>query len=73
MGNRQRLRKSSLNTLHVSNCSIELSEVLDRLLEESSFSGWQNIYGDGQAGTRIVNLLATINLDKSILNKINQY
>lgn len=73
VGSRQKLRETSLNTFHVSNCFTELSAILDKILEEPSSFGWKNIYGDGQAGSRIVELLATISLDKNILNKINQY
>lgn len=73
VGNRQKMREISPNTIRISNCPIEISSALDQVLQETHPRCWENVYGDGQAGERIVSLLAALSLDRSILDKLNSY
>lgn len=73
IGNRQRARETSRNVFRISNSPIEISNALDQVIREENQEKWENIYGDGTAGEKIVNLLSTLDLDQHILNKLNSY
>jgi GDP/UDP-N,N'-diacetylbacillosamine 2-epimerase (hydrolysing) len=73
IGSRQRMRETSQNVWHVSNCPDEISKTLDHLISTSNHPVWENVYGDGKSGERIVNILANLKIEKSVLNKLNTY
>jgi GDP/UDP-N,N'-diacetylbacillosamine 2-epimerase (hydrolysing) len=72
VGDRQMLRERSTNVI---DCEAEL-ESLDAAIAAATRMGrraHRNVYGDGRAGERIVELLATVDLDRSVLKKCNAY
>jgi GDP/UDP-N,N'-diacetylbacillosamine 2-epimerase (hydrolysing) len=72
VGSRQRGRERSANVADVGPERGEIS----RAIEEALRSGrreFRNVYGDGGASRRIVELLATLALDPSLLSKTNAY
>lgn len=73
IGNRQRTRETSQNVIRISNCPAEISSALDFVMAEVNKDKWENIYGDGTAGEKIVNLLAKMELESNVLHKLNSY
>lgn len=72
VGDRQKGRLSNINVI---NCSIEIDDVISAinlsLTDEfkKSFTGAQNIYGDGKSCDRIVNFLKEINESNLFIKK----
>jgi len=72
VGSRQHGRERSHNVIDVP----PSREPIRRAMEDALASGHRpvrNVYGDGHAGERIVELLATLPLDRAILDKTNAY
>lgn len=72
VGSRQNLRERNANVVDVEARPAVLDEVVDRVLAKGRLAV-QNVYGDGQAAVRIVQMLKTIPLDPSVLSKVNAY
>lgn len=72
VGSRQNLRERNANVIDVEPRPEALDVALERVHQLGRLPR-QNIYGDGQASTRIVELLRTIPLAPSILAKANAY
>jgi GDP/UDP-N,N'-diacetylbacillosamine 2-epimerase (hydrolysing) len=72
VGSRQNLRERNTNVIDIEPRPEMLDEALARVRKEVRQPG-PNIYGDGQASKRIVELLRTIPLAPSILAKANAY
>lgn len=72
VGDRQNGRERSGNTLDVPPASAAIREALARALAGGRLAQ-RNVYGDGAAGPRIVEALASVPLDPSILRKVNAY
>jgi GDP/UDP-N,N'-diacetylbacillosamine 2-epimerase (hydrolysing) len=72
IGSRQNLRQRNSNVIDSPVDRAGLDDALSRALASSRFDCY-NIYGDGRAGERIVELLAGINLSKSLVAKTNVY
>jgi GDP/UDP-N,N'-diacetylbacillosamine 2-epimerase (hydrolysing) len=72
VGSRQNLRERNANVVDVEARPAVLDEVVDRVLAKGRFAP-QNVYGDGKAAARIVELLKTLPLDPSVLSKVNAY
>ena len=73
VGSRQRSRERSENVIDVPAVSREaIGAGIARALHAPR-QRFRNIYGDGRAGERIVELLATLALDRSLLEKTNAY
>ncbi|MGP0565560.1 MULTISPECIES: UDP-N-acetylglucosamine 2-epimerase [unclassified Nitrospina] len=72
IGTRQADRERNANVIDVPAEKEAISDGLRRALE-SDFSVIENVYGKGDAGKRIVELLKTIPLDPAILQKSNTY
>jgi GDP/UDP-N,N'-diacetylbacillosamine 2-epimerase (hydrolysing) len=72
VGIRQNLRESGGNVVTVSAEYAAISEAIASALRASRLPAI-NIYGDGRAGERIVELLATISLGQDLLAKYNEY
>lgn len=73
VGSRQNERERSGNVLDVpAVCSREIAAALERALALGR-GPYQNVYGDGRASERILELLATFAFDASILQKTNAY
>jgi GDP/UDP-N,N'-diacetylbacillosamine 2-epimerase (hydrolysing) len=72
IGTRQNARERSDNVLDVSPVAEKISAAIQQVLQQGKTT-YENIYGDGKASTRILSLLQTIPLDKSILFKSNTY
>jgi GDP/UDP-N,N'-diacetylbacillosamine 2-epimerase (hydrolysing) len=72
VGSRQRLRERSGNVVDVDADADQISAALADVLARPR-GEWRNAYGDGRAGERIVELLVGLNLDPSVLTKINAY
>ncbi|MGZ5179939.1 MAG: UDP-N-acetylglucosamine 2-epimerase [Ramlibacter sp.] len=72
IGNRQRARERNANTI---DCAAErgaIADALARALAHGRFAP-DNRYGDGSAGARITELLATLPIEPSLLDKINTH
>jgi GDP/UDP-N,N'-diacetylbacillosamine 2-epimerase (hydrolysing) len=73
VGSRQNERERSGNVLDVPQArSADIADALERALRLGRRT-YKNVYGDGRAGSRIVELLATFPFDPSILHKTNAY
>jgi GDP/UDP-N,N'-diacetylbacillosamine 2-epimerase (hydrolysing) len=72
VGRRQNLRERNANVVDVEPVAQAVDDALTRVRRQGRLPR-QNVYGDGQAATRIVELLRTIPLDPSILAKANAY
>lgn len=72
VGSRQNLRERNANVVDVEQLAEEVDAVLEHMLQKGRFSR-QNVYGNGQAAQRIVDLLRTVPLDASIIAKANAY
>lgn len=72
VGSRQNLRERNANVVDVEARPAVLDETLDRVLRQGRLPS-RNVYGDGQAASRIVQLLKTLPLDPSVLSKVNAY
>jgi GDP/UDP-N,N'-diacetylbacillosamine 2-epimerase (hydrolysing) len=72
IGTRQSDRERSGNVIDV---AAEKSTIVKGIRQalDSDFSGIQNVYGQNEAGRKIVELLKSIPLDPTILNKSNTY
>lgn len=72
VGSRQNLRQRNSNVFDCSTDRGDLDRAIEAALSSSRFDG-TNVYGDGRAGERIVNLLAGIDLASAALAKTNVY
>lgn len=72
IGSRQQNRERSGNVTDVQPVTQELLAAINLALEVGR-GQWKNVYGDGNAGERIVELLATLPLTAALLSKINHY
>ncbi len=72
VGQRQSLRERNAN---VADVSVQVPMVCAAVQAALSHGRWpcENVYGDGLAGERIVQVLANVSLDASVLEKINSY
>ena len=72
VGSRQSGRERSENVVDV---QISRAKIVQAIEKELSLGRrkFRNVYGDGQAGERIVKLLSTLAFDRTILNKTNAY
>jgi GDP/UDP-N,N'-diacetylbacillosamine 2-epimerase (hydrolysing) len=72
VGDRQAFRERNANVI---DCEA-LPTALDAALETAAGRGRyqeRNVYGDGRAGARAIEILAAIDLDRSVLRKLNAY
>lgn len=72
VGDRQRLREHGPNVLDVPCEPAAVGEALRAQLGHGRY-GCDNAWGDGRAGERIAQLLATLPLDAHLLDKTNTY
>ena len=72
VGSRQRLRQRNANTIDCEADAPAIAAALRRALQNGRYAR-DNVYGDGRAGARIANLLATHPLPRSLLDKTNAY
>ena len=72
IGDRQRMREHGPNVLDLPAETGAIARALAQQLGHGRY-GCDNGWGDGQAGARIAQLLATLPLDASLLEKINSY
>jgi len=72
VGDRQMLRERSNNVVECSNAAADIVRSIELAMGMRGRQ-FENVYGDGQAGDRIVNHLASIPLDSSVLKKSNAY
>ncbi len=72
IGTRQNLRQRSGNVVDVASVGAGLDAAL-RLILKGGRVSCRNVYGDGRAGTRIVEHLVTLDLAPSTLSKTNAY
>ncbi len=72
VGSRQHLRQRNANTL---DCEASAGAIAAALRQALAHGRWpvQNVYGDGRSGERIAQLLATVPLPRSLLDKANAY
>ena len=68
IGNRQSGREKSLNTINVENNSIEIINAINKQLSNGKYPR-SNLYGDGNAGKIIANVLAEN--DFNLIKKLN--
>lgn len=72
VGTRQFMRERNANVVDVEYCAEAItSAVRDAISKGKTIS--PNVYGDGSAGSRIVEVLAGYELDASLLAKSNAY
>ncbi len=72
IGNRQYARIRSNNVIDVDPSQVAISLGLQIALATGQHQ-FENKYGDGEAGIKIVNYLAVLSLDKIVLEKSNAY
>ncbi len=72
VGERQRAREHAGNVISCDATSVEIEQALCRALALRG-SKFVNPYGNGDAGRKIVDLLATLPLSASLLTKLNTY
>jgi GDP/UDP-N,N'-diacetylbacillosamine 2-epimerase (hydrolysing) len=72
VGDRQRMREHGPNVVDVVCDEAAIRVALRQQLGQGRY-GCDNAWGDGQAGERIAQLLATLPLDARLLDKINTY
>ncbi len=72
IGSRQQNRERSGNVTDVRPIKDELMAAINLALEVGR-AEWENIYGDGNAGERIVELLATLPLTAALLSKADKH
>jgi GDP/UDP-N,N'-diacetylbacillosamine 2-epimerase (hydrolysing) len=72
IGTRQNLRERNANIQDVSNEVVAIAAALKAAISHGRYPAI-NVYGDGQAGRRIVELLATKPLTPDLLDKCNVY
>jgi GDP/UDP-N,N'-diacetylbacillosamine 2-epimerase (hydrolysing) len=72
IGMRQNLRERNANVIDCAAEPAAIEAALARALRQGRHAA-QNVYGDGTAGPRIVELLATVPLDPQVLMKTNAY
>ncbi len=72
IGNRQHARERNANTI---DCTADRALIAAALLQALEHGPWlpANRYGDGHAGERIVELLATLPIAPDLLDKVNTY
>lgn len=72
IGNRQRARERNANTI---DCTADRALIAAALLQALKHGPWlpANRYGDGHAGERIADLLATLPIAPDLLDKVNTY
>jgi GDP/UDP-N,N'-diacetylbacillosamine 2-epimerase (hydrolysing) len=76
IGERQRGREQSANVLNVSVDKGEIVRAFEEITSEScslSLKNVENIYGDGSSSDRIIKVLADIELNQKLLEKIISY
>lgn len=72
VGSRQNLRQRNANVIDCSTESAEINRAIEAALASARFEE-ANVYGDGRAGERIVNLLAEIDVAGASMAKANAY
>lgn len=72
VGVRQNLRDRNANVTDVIVASPEFAEMFRSVLQHDRYEP-KNVYGDGRAGQRIVELLGTLAISASVLLKSNAY
>lgn len=72
VGSRQNARERSANVADAPPDRTQIAAAIARALKSGKRS-CRNVYGDGKAGPRIVELLRTLPLDSSLLAKTNAY
>jgi GDP/UDP-N,N'-diacetylbacillosamine 2-epimerase (hydrolysing) len=72
IGNRQRSRERNLNTIDCTADRPAIAAALREALAHGPYSP-ANRYGNGHAGERIVQLLATLPISADLLDKVNTY
>ncbi len=72
LGSRQNLRERNANTMDVALNRDEILAALDRALSHGPCVR-ANVYGDGNAGQRIVRLLSCLPIDADLMAKTNAY
>lgn len=72
VGQRQQHRERNANVMDVSVETGAIAEAVEKALGKGRFSE-KNIYGNGDAGRRIVDLLKTLPITPDLLNKTNTY
>lgn len=72
VGVRQSLRERNTNVTDIVVATPEFADVLSRVLQHGRHQP-KNLYGDGHAGQRIVELLGTLAISASVLLKSNAY
>jgi GDP/UDP-N,N'-diacetylbacillosamine 2-epimerase (hydrolysing) len=72
IGNRQRARERNLNTIDCAAEQAAIRDAIDRSLSHGRYAP-ANVYGDGSAGARITELLATLPIAPDLLDKVNTY
>jgi len=72
VGDRQRMREHGPNVLDVPAEAATIARGLAHQLGHGRY-GCDNAWGDGRAGERIAQLLATLPLDACLLEKVNSY
>lgn len=72
IGSRQAFRERNANVIDIAPTAQLLAETIGNVMKNGRYSA-KNIYGDGQAGTRICNLLKEIELTSELINKVMAY
>ncbi|WNF22644.1 UDP-N-acetylglucosamine 2-epimerase [Mesobacillus jeotgali] len=76
IGDRQRGREQSANVINVSADKEQIVKAFKEITSESfksSLNGVENIYGDGRTSERIIKVLADLELNQKLLEKIISY
>ena len=72
IGNRQRSRERNRNTIDCAGDRASITSAISQALGHGRYPP-ANVYGDGNAGARITELLATLPMSPDLLDKVNTY
>jgi GDP/UDP-N,N'-diacetylbacillosamine 2-epimerase (hydrolysing) len=72
VGSRQNLRQRNANVIDVGENLMEINAALERALATFRFPRI-NVYGDGRSADRIAELLMELDINDSVLQKVNSY
>lgn len=72
IGSRQNLRERNANVIDVPVDKTQIQAAVSSILSQGK-KEWDNIWGDGHASDRILDLLLTLSLSQKLLEKCNSY
>ena len=72
IGSRQNYRERNKNVIDISPTASDVKQALAKVREIGHFPV-ENVYGDGNAGLRICDVLNNLEINSAVLNKVLAY